>query len=86
MLSIFTYFHTQKSIHFEILSMLPIRNMSQEAGNLGPLDMQEIIDELVAEPGPQYRLDPSSASVASISDRGIGGFPPSRLGFFLENQ
>ena len=51
MLSIFTYF--KKSIHFEILSMLPIRNMSQEAGNLGPLDMQEIIDELVAEPGPQ---------------------------------
>ena len=28
--------------------------MSQEAGNLSPLDMQEIINELVAEPGSQY--------------------------------
>ena len=34
--------------------MLPIRHMSQEPCNLSPLDMQEIIDELVAEPGSQY--------------------------------
>ena len=34
--------------------MLPVRNMCQETCNLRPLDMQEIINELIAEPGSQY--------------------------------
>ena len=41
------------SIHLEILPMLPVRHMSQEAGNFSSLDMQEIINELIAEPGSQ---------------------------------
>ena len=49
-----TLCYLKQSIHLKIFPVLPIRDMSQESGDFSPLDMQEIIDELIAEPGSQY--------------------------------
>ena len=63
----------KQSIHLKIFPVLPVRNMGQETGNFSPLDMQEIINELIAEPGSQYARSIQCLSTASISEWGIGG-------------
>jgi hypothetical protein len=44
------------SEHPEVLALLPVGDLLLEAGHLRTLDAEVVLDELVAEPGPQARV------------------------------
>ena len=62
------------SENVEVLALLPVGNLRQEAGNLGSLDVQQIINELIEMAGVVMDKDtntPVSDELNATSEDGI---------------